>query len=93
MSINYRKLFDQVEKPGRYIGKELNSVIKNLDDIDVRYVFAFPDLYEIGMSHLGMHILYGVLNSDDKVWCERVFSVASDLEEQLRNNNIPLFSI
>lgn len=93
MSINYRKLFDQVEKPGRYIGKELNSVIKNLDDIDVRYVFAFPDLYEIGMSHLGMHILYGVLNSDDKVWCERVFSVATDLEEQLRNNNIPLFSI
>ena len=93
MSINYRKLFDQVEKPGRYIGKELNSVIKNLDDIDVRYVFAFPDLYEIGMSHLGMHILYGVLNSVDKVWCERVFSVATDLEEQLRNNNIPLFSI
>ena len=93
MSINYRRLFDKVEKPGRYIGKELNSVIKNTDDIDVRYVFAFPDLYEIGMSHLGMHILYGVLNSIDGVWCERVFSVATDMEERLRANNLPLFSL
>ena len=92
MSINYRRLFDKVEKPGRYIGKELNSVMKNTDDIDVRYVFAFPDLYEIGMSHLGMHILYGVLNSIDGVWCERVFSVATDMEERLRANNLPLFS-
>lgn len=93
MSINYRRLFDKVEKPGRYIGKELNSVMKNTDDIDVRYVFAFPDLYEIGMSHLGMHILYGVLNSIDRVWCERVFSVATDMEERLRANNLPLFSL
>ncbi len=93
MSINYRRLFDKVEKPGRYIGKELNSVMKNTDDIDVRYVFAFPDLYEIGMSHLGMHILYGVLNSIDGVWCERVFSVATDMEERLRANNLPLFSL
>ena len=93
MSINYRRLFDKVEKPGRYIGKELNSVMKNTDDIDVRYVFAFPDLYEIGMSHLGMHILYGVLNSIDGVWCERVFSVATDMEESLRANNLPLFSL
>lgn len=93
MSINYRRLFDKVEKPGRYIGKELNSVMKNTDDIDVRYVFAFPDLYEIGMSHLGMHILYGVLNNIDGVWCERVFSVATDMEERLRANNLPLFSL
>lgn len=93
MSINYRRLFDKVEKPGRYIGKELNSVMKNTDDIDIRYVFAFPDLYEIGMSHLGMHILYGVLNSIDGVWCERVFSVATDMEERLRANNLPLFSL
>lgn len=93
MSINYRRLFDKVEKPGRYIGKELNSVMKNTDDIDVRYVFAFPDLYEIGMSHLGMHILYGLLNSIDGVWCERVFSVATDMEEKLRANNLPLFSL
>lgn len=93
MSINYRRLFDKVEKPGRYIGKELNSVMKNTDDIDVRYVFAFPDLYEIGMSHLGMHILYGLLNSIDGVWCERVFSVATDMEERLRANNLPLFSL
>lgn len=93
MSINYRRLFDKVEKPGRYIGKELNSVMKNTDDIDIRYVFAFPDLYEIGMSHLGMHILYGVLNSIDGVWCERVFSVATDMEERLRTNNLPLFSL
>lgn len=93
MSINFRRIFDKLEKPGRYIGKELNSVIKNVDDIDVRYVFAFPDLYEIGMSHLGMHILYGVLNNIDRVWCERVFSVAADMEEILRNKNIPLFSI
>ncbi len=93
MSINYRRLFDKVEKPGRYIGKELNSVIKNADDVDIRYVFAFPDLYEIGMSHLGMHILYGVLNNIDRVWCERVFSVAKDMEERLRENDLPLFSL
>jgi len=93
MSIDFRRLLDKVEKPGRYIGKELNSVMKNTDDIDVRYVFAFPDLYEIGMSHLGMHILYGVLNSIDGVWCERVFSVATDMEERLRANNLPLFSL
>lgn len=93
MSINYREIFDRVEKPGRYIGKELNSVIKDKKNVSIRYAFGFPDVYEIGMSHLGLHILYGVLNNMENVWCERVFAVASDMEEVLLETGTPLFSL
>lgn len=91
-----KQLYDilkKVEKPGRYVGNEVNQVIKNPEEVNVRFAFAFPDIYEIGMSHLGMHILYGVLNREEEVWCERVFAVAADMEEKMRKKNIPLFSL
>lgn len=87
------QILKKVEKPGRYVGNEVNQVIKNLEEINVRFAFAFPDIYEIGMSHLGMQILYGVLNREEDVWCERVFAVATDMEEKMRENGIPLFSL
>ena len=83
----------KVQKPGRYSGGELNSVIKQADDNTIRFAFCFPDVYEVGMSHLGMKILYSLLNSKDNVWCERVFTPWVDMEDLMRKNNIPLFSI
>lgn len=91
-----KQLYDilkKVEKPGRYVGNEVNQVIKNPEEVNVRFAFAFPDIYEIGMSHLGMHILYGMLNREEDVWCERVFAVAADMEEKMREKSIPLFSL
>lgn len=82
-----------VEKPARYVGSELNSVVKNKEDVDIRYAFAFPDVYEVGMSHTGLHILYHLLNSKDKIWCERVFAPWTDMEELMRKNNIPLYGL
>ena len=63
-----------VEKPGRYVGGEPNSVVKDKADVNIRFAFCFPDVYEIGMSHLGMKILYGLYNQIPDVWCERVFA-------------------
>ena len=71
----------KVQKPARYVGGEQGSIIKNIDDIDVHFAFCFPDSYEIGMSHLGMKILYHTLNSLDFVWCERVFAPWDDMEQ------------
>jgi len=82
-----------VEKPARYVGSELNSVVKNKEDVDIRYAFAFPDVYEVGMSHTGLHILYHLLNSRDNIWCERVFAPWTDMEEVMRKNNIPLYGL
>lgn len=87
------RILPLVQKPGRYTGGEVNSVMKNADEVDVRFAFCFPDIYEIGMSHLGMKILYGMLNAREDCWCERVFVPDKDMEEQMRLNNIPLFSI
>jgi radical SAM family uncharacterized protein len=81
-----------VEKPARYVGSELNSVVKN-KDIDIRFAFAFPDVYEVGMSHTGLHILYNLMNSMENVWCERVFSPWTDMEEVMRKNNILLYGL
>ncbi|MGN0172395.1 MAG: B12-binding domain-containing radical SAM protein, partial [Acutalibacteraceae bacterium] len=67
-------LFLRVQKPARYTGGELNSVYKDASKMTVRFAFCFPDLYEVGMSHLGMKILYGLYNSMEDVWCERVFA-------------------
>lgn len=89
----YRQFYTQVEKPGRYLGNEYNAVFKDKDKVDVRFAFCFPDVYEIGMSHLGLNILYNVLNELDYVWCERVFSVGVDMEKLLRENNLPIFSL
>ena len=87
------KLLNYVQKPARYVGGELNSVIKNPEDIDVRYAFCFPDTYEIGMSHLGMKILYGLINEREDAWCERVFAPDVDMEEQMRKMGVPLFAL
>ncbi len=81
----------KVQKPGRYTGGELNSVIKK--NANIRFAFCFPDVYEIGMSYLGMKILYELLNSQDDVWCERVFAPWIDMEEQMKKNNIPLYAL
>ena len=82
-----------VEKPARYVGSELNSVVKNKEDVDIRYAFAFPDVYEVGMSHTGLHILYHLLNSRDNIWCERVFAPWTDMEDVMRKNSIPLYGL
>lgn len=82
-----------VQKPGRYVGGELNSVIKNKNEVDVRFAFCFPDTYEIGMSHLGMKILYGAFNERPEIWCERVFAPWIDMEEQMRRLDVPLYAL
>ncbi|MCL2096704.1 MAG: TIGR03960 family B12-binding radical SAM protein [Oscillospiraceae bacterium] len=90
---DYEKILRKVQKPARYTGGEYNEVIKDKSKIDVRFAFAFPDMYEIGMSNLGVKILYGVLNSLDYVWCERTFTPADDMTEQLRRNNLDLYAL
>ncbi len=87
------QLLKRVEKPGRYIGGEINSVKKNPEDVDARFAFCFPDLYEIGMSYLGMQILYKVLNDREKIYCERVFAPAVDMEALMREENMPLMTL
>ena len=82
-----------VDKAARYIGGEVNSVMKNLDEIDVRVAFCFPDVYEIGMSNLGMMLLYNMFNKRPDVWCERVYSPWLDLDKLMREKNIPLFAL
>lgn len=83
----------QVEKPARYIGNEVNAVMKNKDEISVRFAMCFPDVYEIGMSHLGIQIIYDMLNRFPDVWCERVYSPWVDLDEIMRKEKLPLFAL
>lgn len=87
------KILPLVQKPGRYTGGELGSVIKKTEDVDIRFAFCFPDTYEIGMSHLGMKILYGLINEREDSYCERFFAPWTDMEAEMRKNEIPLFSI
>ncbi|MBD5383914.1 MAG: TIGR03960 family B12-binding radical SAM protein [Ruminococcaceae bacterium] len=82
-----------IQKPARYIGGEVGSVIKDKSKVDVRFAFCFPDTYEIGMSHLGMKILYGLKNAVPNYWCERVFMPLPDMEEQMRKRGIPLYAL
>lgn len=82
-----------VQKPARYVGGEYNQIIKNKEDIDCRFAFCFPDVYDIGMSNLGMKILYQVLNSRKDTWCERVFAPWPDFEKLLRKKDIPLYAL
>ena len=89
----FERLLLSVQKPGRYSGGEINSVIKDKEKVDVRFAFCFPDTYEIGMSHLGMKILYSLFNEREDIWCERVFAPWMDFEEVMRENNIPLFAL
>lgn len=83
----------QVEKPARYIGNEVNAVMKEKDMVDIRFAMCFPDVYEIGMSHLGIQIIYDMLNQFEDVWCERVYSPWVDLDKIMRKENIPLFAL
>lgn len=83
----------QVQKPARYTGGELNSVVKDPAGVRIRFAFCFPDLYEVGMSHLGMKILYGLFNEQEDVWCERVFAPDTDMETLMRERRIPLFGL
>ena len=83
----------KVEKPARYIGNELNSVVKEKDSVDIRVAMCFPDVYEIGMSHLGIQILYDMFNRREDTWCERVYSVWPDLHKIMKEENIPLFGL
>ncbi|MCM1173946.1 MAG: TIGR03960 family B12-binding radical SAM protein [Blautia sp.] len=83
----------QVEKPARYIGNEINAVMKDRDEVKIRFCMCFPDIYEIGMSHLGIQILYSMFNSWEDVWCERVYSPWMDLDKVMREKGIPLFAL
>ncbi len=83
----------QVEKPARYIGNEVNAIVKDKEKVEVRFAMCFPDVYEIGMSHLGIQILYDMINKFEDVWCERVYSPWIDLDEIMRKENIPLFAL
>ena len=83
----------QIEKPARYIGGEVNSVMKDPSDVDIRFAMCFPDVYEIGMSHLGIQILYDMFNRREDTWCERVYSPWTDLDKILHEKNIPLFAL
>jgi len=83
----------KVEKPARYIGNELNSIVKDKDNVDIRIAMCFPDVYEIGMSHLGIQILYDMFNKREDTWCERVYSPWSDLHQIMKDENIPLFGL
>ena len=82
-----------VQKPARYTGGEPGCVIKNKEDIDVHFAFCFPDTYEIGMSHLGMKIIYDALNKQDNIWCERCFAPWIDMYEKMKENNILLYTL
>ena len=87
------RLLPHVQKPARYTGGELNSVVKDANKVKLRYAFCFPDSYEIGMSHLGMKILYSLVNERNDAWCERVFAPWVDMEEEMRKNHVPLFAL
>ncbi len=83
----------KIEKPARYIGNEVNSVMKNKNEVDIRFAMCFPDVYEIGMSHLGIQILYDMFNQREDVWCERVYSPWLDLHKIMKEEQIPLFAL
>lgn len=91
--MNIDGLLDKVEKPGRYTGGELHSVVKNTEEMSTRFGFCFPDLYEIGMSYLGLQIIYSVLNKMEHVFCERIFAPGVDMEALMREEGIPLFTL
>lgn len=90
---NLDKILPKVQKPTRYTGGEYGEIMKDKGKIDIRFAFCFPDTYEVGMSHLGMKILYGLINERKDTWCERCFTPWFDMQEQLKTNDIPLFAL
>ena len=93
MTEKLQRILPTVQKPARYTGGEWGEIHKDLNDVHVRVAFCFPDTYEIGMSNVGMRILYGVMNEMDGVWCERVFAPWGDMEDAMRRNDIPLWAL
>lgn len=94
IKVNLDNILNKVEKPARYLGNEINAYHKDTSNKDlIRFGFSFPDIYEVGMSHLGLQILYGVLNERNDIFCERIFSPAIDMESLMRQNNIPMFAL
>ena len=93
MDKRLERILPRVQKPARYVGGEYNQIVKDRAEVDTRFAFCFPDTYEIGMSNLGMRILYGVMNDVDGVWCERVFAPWPDMEEEMRRAQIPLYAL
>ena len=93
MDKRLERILPKVQKPARYTGGEYNQIIKNKDDVELRLAFCFPDIYEIGMSNLGMGILYSTMNELPYVWCERVYAPWGDMYEQMKQNNIPLYAL
>ena len=93
MEKRLERILPRVQKPARYVGGEFNAIMKDKSKVDTRVAFCFPDTYEIGMSNLGMRILYGVMNNIEGVWCERCFAPWGDMEQEMRNANIPLYAL
>lgn len=93
MDKRLERILPCVQKPARYVGGEFNAIMKDKSKVDTRVAFCFPDTYEIGMSNLGMRILYGVMNNIEGVWCERCFAPWGDMEQEMRNANIPLYAL
>ena len=93
MTDKINRILPRVQKPARYTGGEYNEVIKKKDQIEIRVAFCFPDTYEIGMSNVGMRILYGLMNQMEGVWCERAFAPWGDMEEEMRRHNLPLWTL
>ena len=93
MDKKLERILSRVQKPARYTGGEYNAVKKDPREVDTRVAFCFPDTYEIGMSNLGMRILYGVMNNMEGVWCQRVFAPWGDMEEEMRRAHMPLFAL
>lgn len=93
MDRSLERILSRVQKPARYTGGEYNAVVKDRRDVAVRYALCFPDTYEIGMSNLGCRILYGVMNQRPDVWCERVFAPWGDMEEEMREEGLPLYGL
>lgn len=92
--VDIKKILKKVEKPARYLGNELNSIHKDTESNElIRYAHCFPDLYEVGMSHLGSHILYNCINFEEDVYCERVYAPGVDMEAKMRDHDIPLFGL
>ena len=93
MTDQLHRILPTVQKPARYVGGEYGQIIKDKAGVDLRVAFCFPDTYEIGMSNIGMRILYGIMNNMDGVWCERVFAPWGDMEAAMRRHQIPLYAL
>ena len=93
MNQQLQRILPLVQKPARYVGGEYGQIVKDKQDVHLRVAFCFPDTYEIGMSNVGMRILYGIMNNMDGVWCERVFAPWGDMEEQMRDHQLPLYAL